>query len=226
MLMASVLAGLISAWWLFPLGLVFWMIMVTMVARDPALRLNFETGRRSSLARRFQPYFDRVERARVSVFNSLAHAPAEVRRAMQPVQKEMEALVDRTYGLCHRMTSLDNYRMVAESQSNLEGDLRRIEEAIEQAQDPLVRKEYQESRRTLQARLADQRAIVGQMDRVEAQLLSVATEMDRIVADVLRLQAVGGQEARRRPAQLVRRLRAQQAELTRFEQEALRHHPA
>jgi hypothetical protein len=122
------------------------------------------------------------------------------------------------------MTGLDNYRLVAESQSNLQTDLLRIEEAIKLAQDPLVRQEYEESRRTLQARLADQRAIVGQLHRVEAQLLSLATEMDRIVADVLRLQAVGRQEARRQPPQLVKRLRKEQAELARFEQEALQRH--
>jgi len=43
------------------------------------------------------------------------------------------------------------------------------------------------------------------------------------VADVLRLQAVGGEEAERRASQLVRRLRQEQSELARFEQEALQH---
>jgi hypothetical protein len=90
MLMTSAVAGLISAWWLFPVGLLFWLIMVVMVARDPALKLNVEKGRRTSLAQRFQRYFDRIERAQVSVFNGLSHASPEVKRAMQPVQNEME----------------------------------------------------------------------------------------------------------------------------------------
>jgi hypothetical protein len=197
--------------------------MVIAVARDPALKLNVDRGRRASLARRFQVYFDRIERAQVSVFNSLANGSPDVRRAMQPVQSELEALVKRTYALCQGMTNLDNYRLVTESQSNLQDDLDRVEEAISQAQDERVRRQYEESRRSLQARLADQQAIAGQLDRVEAQLLSLANDLDRVVADVLRVQALGGQEARRQSSQLVQRLRQEQAELGRLEQEAPQH---
>jgi len=223
-LAAASVAGLISAWWMFPLGLLFWLIMVLVVARDPALKINIDRGRRTSLARRFQRYFERIERAQVSVFNRLSRAPTPVRRAMQPVQEEIANLVDRTYALCQRMTDLDNYRLVAESQRNLQNDLLRINEAIDQTQDPLARQEYEESRRTLQARLADQRDIAGQLHRVEAQLVNLATEMDRIVADVLRVQAVAGPEARQEPAQLVQRLRQEQAELAKFEQETFQQH--
>lgn len=225
MLAAAVVAGLISAWWMFPLGLFLWLVMVVVVSRDPALRLNVDKDRRDRLAQRFQDYFSRIERAQVGVFNSLSNAPSPVRRAMQPVQEELETLVDRTYAFCQRMTNLDNYRMVAESQRNLDQDLKRVEEALSRAQDPIIRQEYQESKKTLEARLGDRLALVRQLDRVEAQLLGLANETDRIVADVLRLQAVGGEEAQRQASQLVRRLRQEQSELARFEQEALRQQP-
>ena len=223
MLAAAVVAGLISAWWMFPLGLFLWLVMVIVVSRDPALRLNVDKDRRDTLAQRFQEYFSRIERAQVSVFNSLSNAPAPVRRAMQPVQDELGRLVDRTYAFCQRMTNLDNYRMVAESQRNLDQDLKRVEEALSRTQDPIIRQEYEESKRALEARLGDRLALIRQLDRVEAQLLGLANETDRIVADVLRLQAVGGKEAERRASQLVRRLRQEQSELARFEQEALQH---
>jgi hypothetical protein len=223
MLAAAVVAGLISAWWMFPLGLFLWLVMVIVVSRDPALRLNVDKDRRDTLAQRFQEYFSRIERAQVSVFNSLSNAPAPVRRAMQPVQDELGRLVDRTYAFCQRMTNLDNYRMVAESQRNLDQDLKRVEETLSRTQDPIIRQEYEESKRALEARLGDRLALIRQLDRVEAQLLGLANETDRIVADVLRLQAVGGKEAERRASQLVRRLRQEQSELARFEQEALQH---
>lgn len=220
MLLAAAMAGLISAWWMFPLGLVFWLIMVVMVALDPALRINVRREQRAPLARRFERYFDRIERAQINVFNSLHNAPSDLRRAMQPVLDEMDLLVNRTHALCLRMTNLDNYRLVSESQSNLQNDLRRVQEALAQTQDPLARRQYEESERALQARLADQQAIAGQLDRVEAHLLGLANEMDGVVADALRLQALGVQVARQQAAQLVHRLRQAQAELARFEQEA------
>jgi hypothetical protein len=225
MLAAAVVAGLISAWWMFPLGLVLWLAMVIVVSRDPALRINVDKDRRDTLAQRFRDYFSRIERSQVSVFNSLSNAPAPVRRAMQPVQDELETLVDRTYAFCQRMTNLDNYRMVAESQRNLDQDLKRVEEALSRTQDPIIRQEYEESKKSLEARLGDRLSLVRQLDRVEAQLLGLANEMDRTVAEVLRLQAVGGKEAERQASHLVRRLRQEQSELARFEQEALRQQP-
>ena len=38
MLALTVAAGLCSAWWLAPIGFIFWLGMVFMVARDPGLR--------------------------------------------------------------------------------------------------------------------------------------------------------------------------------------------
>lgn len=213
MLAASLFAGLVAAWWLFPLGMLFWLVMVVMVARDPALKLNIDRRRRAPLARRFQSYFDRIERAQVVVFNSLSSAPAEVRRVMQPVQSEMETLVNHTYALCQRVTNLDNYRLVTESQSTLENDLQRIDEAIAQAQDLLVQQEYEESRRSLQMRLTDREAVSGQLDRVEAQLLSLANEMDGVVTQAMRLQALGPEGAARHVPALVRQLRERSIDL-------------
>jgi len=37
-LVLAVAAGLFSAWWLFPVGLMVWGIMVVVHANDPALR--------------------------------------------------------------------------------------------------------------------------------------------------------------------------------------------
>ncbi len=68
----SVFAGLVSAWWLFPAGLLIWLIMVVTITRDPALRINHEMQSRTPLAQRFQVYFNRVERAQIGVFNSLS----------------------------------------------------------------------------------------------------------------------------------------------------------
>jgi hypothetical protein len=224
MLGASIFAGLVSAWWMFPLGLLIWLIMVIIVARDPAIKLNLSRGKRTALSQRFQPYFDRIERSQFSIFNSLSNAPLKVRNAMQPVVDEMDNLVNATYDLCQRMTTLDNYRRVAELRSNLSSELKQIEKIIAQTQDPLVRQDYEETRRTLQARLDDQKALRTLMERVEAQLTNQANEVDRVVADVIRLQAMGEKETRQQIGELVVRLRSEQVELTRFEQEALKQH--
>jgi chromosome segregation ATPase len=222
MLALSVAAGLIAAWWLFPLGLLFWLVMVIAVARDPSLRISHQLQQREPLAQRFQRYFDRIERSQVGVFNSLASAPARTRRALQPVQAEVNMLVDRAYALCKRMTGLENYRVVSQSRADMQLDLQQIEAKIQQADDALVKREYEESRQALQERLAKLDAVSKQLERVEAQLMSLTNEMDAIVTEVIRLQAVGPEDATRSVPALVKKIREEAEQLRQFEKEAMR----
>jgi chromosome segregation ATPase len=218
----AVFAGLVSAWWLFPVGVLFWFVMVVAVSRDPSLRINHEMQSRDPLAQRFQHYFDRIERSQVGVFNSLASAPARTRRTLQPVRAEIDALTMQAYALCQRMTALENYRVVSQSQSDLEADLRQLEARIETTDDPLVKREYQDSRRSLQERVAKLQAVSTQLDRVEAQLVSLSNELDGVVTQVIRLQAMGPQDAARYVPELVEKLGQEATQLKEFEREAMR----
>jgi hypothetical protein len=215
------MAGLVAAWWLFPLGLLLWLSMVISVSRDPSLQISHRMQSREPIAQRFQAYFDRVERAQVSVFNSLSSAPARTRRVLQPIQTELEHMTAQTYSLCRRITALENYRLVSESTSNLQQDLQHMNDTIASASDPLVKQEYEESRQAIIERLAKLRIVASDLDRVEAQLLSVANEMDGVVTEVVRLQAIGADAAQQHVPVLVDRLRQQAAQLSDFGRKAV-----
>jgi hypothetical protein len=217
----AVFSGLVAAWWLFPIGLLLWLIMAVVVSRDPSLRISHEMQSREPIAQRFQRYFDRIERAQVSVFNSLSSAPGRTRKALQPVQDELEALTTEAYRLCRRMTALENYRLVTDSTANLAADLKRIDEAIDQARDALVKQEYEDSRRAMLERIAKLQLVASDLDRVEAQLLSLTNEMDGIVAEVIRLQASGPVEAERGVPALVAQIRALSVDLESSGQEVV-----
>jgi chromosome segregation ATPase len=221
MLGLSVFAGLVSAWWLFPIGLLFWLIMVITVSRDPSLRISHEMQKREPLAQRFQKYFDRIERSQVGVFNSMSSAPARTRRALQPVQAEIDTLAMQVYALCHRMTVLENYRVVSQSQADLEDDLRQLDERIEAATDPVTKREYEESRNSLRGRIDKLKLVSTQLDRVEAQLMSLSSELDGVVTEVVRLQAMGSEAAAGFVPDLVNRLRQESTQLKEFEREAV-----
>ena len=214
-------AALVAAWWLLPLGLVLWLVMVVTVARDPSLRISHRMQSRAPLAPRFQRYFDRIERAQVSIFNSLASAPRHIRQTLQPVQGELDALTARVYTLCQRMTALENYRLVTESTSSLQSDLEQVDDAITNAGDPLLKQEYEETRRVLLERVAKLRLVSNELDRVEAQLLGLANEMDSLVTEVIRVQATGSDEAARKVPVLVEKVREQSLDLDEFEREAM-----
>jgi hypothetical protein len=64
-LIASVFAGLLAAWWLFPVGLVVWLFIFLRILLDPSLRLNQVVSGRVELAQRFQVPFGRVQKINV-----------------------------------------------------------------------------------------------------------------------------------------------------------------
>lgn len=218
--MLSVFAGLVSAWWLFPIGILFWLIMVITVSRNRALRFNHEMQQREPLAQRFQRYFDRIERSQLGIFNTLSSAPARTQRVLQPVQDAVSTLTSEAYALCQRMTSLENYRAVSQSQTDLNGDLAHIDAVIARTADDLVRREYEESRQALQERIAKLTEVSNQLDRVEAQLMSLANDMDGITTEIVRLQAAGPESAQAYVPNLVARMRKESEELRAFEQQA------
>jgi chromosome segregation ATPase len=217
----AIFAGLVSAWWLFPIGLLVWVLMVVTVSRDRALRFNHQMQQRSPLAQRFQRYFDRIERAQVGIFNTLSAAPSDTQRSLQPVQQEVDTLTSEAYELCQRMTSLENYRMVAQSQPDLNADLVHIDTLMEQTDDPQVLQDYEESRQALRDRLAKLKDVSIQLDRVEAQLMSLANEMDGVVTEVVRLQAAGPERAAAEVPTITKRLRDETEQLRTFEQHAV-----
>ncbi len=222
MLGLSIFAGLVSAWWLFPIGLLFWAVMVFAVSRDPSLRISHEMQKREPLAQRFQKHFDRIERSQVGVFNSLSSAPARTRRTLQPIQAEIDGLTMKVYALCQRMTMLENFRIVSQSQADLEMDVQQLDVKIEEAEDAMVKREYEDSRRSLQERISKLAAVSTQLDRVEAQLVSLSNELDGIVTQLVRLQALGPKDAAKYVPELVSKLREEAAQLEAFEREAIR----
>lgn len=225
MLGVAAFAGLVAAWWLFPLGLLFWGIMVFNVARDQALQLNYKMQKRAPLAQRFQRYFDRIQRAQVNIYNALATASPSVQRNLRPVRSEVDTLINEAYTLCERMTTLENYRLISQSRTDIASDLQYIENAHARTEEPNVRREYEESRQALEERLAKLQTISTQLERVEAQLLALANDMDSVTAEVIRVQAAGASSAAVYAPELARRLRRQIVQLQAFQQDATRLEP-
>lgn len=214
-----IFAGLISAWWLFPIGVLLWGLMVWQVAHEPALKINHQLQSRKPLPQRFEPTFTRLEKAQLTVFNSLASAPKATRQAFQPVQAAMERLVEAAYGLCERMTALENYRLITQAKIDLKAELRQIDERLAATQDPFIQREYQTSRRTLEERLAKFEAVTRQLERLDAQLLRLANALDTVVTEVIHLQAQRPATPENEVARLVQKLRAHQSTLETFERE-------
>ena len=219
-LILAVIFGLCAAWWLFPVGLIVWGVMFTKVYRDPALRLDQTIQSRTPLVQRFQKPFDRIQRGQISLFNNLHYAKPEARQSLQPLQNAINSLTDQAYNLCLRMTALQNYYLVRKNNRDFEGESFVLKVKIDNATDEKTRKDYEESRRVLEEQANNFREISVLLDRVEAQLSSVSSTIDMVLADAIRLQSLPAEEIEKGIPRLLQTIQAQSEELSEFEKEA------
>ncbi|MEK7311126.1 MAG: hypothetical protein AAB382_04070 [Chloroflexota bacterium] len=212
-------AGLCAAWWLFPIGLVVWGVMVYSLATDPTLRRMQMMQARAPVAQRFQSLFDRIERAQASIYNTISDSHRNIQPMLEPIRDEVDALVERTYQLCSKMTVLENYRSVQAFSGSLQAETVRIDTQLASATDPTVKREYEESRRDVQKRIDALNAIGLHSDRVEAHLSSTAAALAGVQAELVRLHALGPQLASQLVPHQLRTVRDLSTQLAQFEQE-------
>ena len=196
MLAAAIGAGLLAAWWLFPLGILLWIVMMLVIARDPSLRINQAIQDRAPLAQRFQPGFDQLEKTHVRIYNTINSFDPASRRAFQPIAEAVEQLTDEAYRLCQRMTPLQNYQAVSGSGDNAQAQLNQFAYQIQSATDPVVRKEYEDARDALMAKIRQAGSVGSQLSRVDAQLASLNSELDSLLSEIVRLQSLGPAQAK------------------------------
>jgi hypothetical protein len=215
-------SGLCSWWGLFPIGLVVWVIMFTVVYRDPTIRLRHKMLQRTALAKRFQDSFDRVERSQVALFNAIATAKPNIRRILQPVQDNAGQLVDQTYHLCVRMTALENHRLVTQANQKQDDDRTQLEQKIAATADPMIKNEYGEALQSLNTRSSNLQNIIVLLDRTEAQLSSMASALDELLTDVIRIQILDASAIRSELPGLLGKVKSQADQLKEFEEQAAR----
>jgi len=218
MLALSIVAGLCSAWWLFPAGLVIWIIMFVLAAQDPELRLAQLMEARAPLAQRFQPYFNRIENSQAAIYRSLAGASPRNQSVLGPLQPKVEALVEQVYQLCLRMTESENQRVVEQANADTQKDLVKINELVSGTNDPVAKREYEQSRQALEKRLADLQGVATQLDRFEAKLTNVKQTMERVQTEIIRLQTLDPKTMAQPMAALLQTLQKEAEDLRTFEQ--------
>ena len=219
MLALTAAAGLCSAWWLAPVGFVFWLIMVTIVARDPGLKINFTRQSREPLAQRFQTRFDRLDRARASIFNSLQGVSPAFRRNIQPVQDTLEELVEHAYQLCLNLTAMDNNFNIQKISNNFDDDIETMQKNIASASSDNDKKEFEETLKSLQARKTQLKSVGTLLSRFEAQLTGTNNAVDSVVTSIASLKGRDAKQIEGKIPPLLQVLQTEQEELKQFDAE-------
>lgn len=220
MLALTVAAGLCSAWWLAPIGLAFWLVMVLVIARDPRVQITFTRQARQPLAQRYQTRFDRLDRARISIFNTLERINnSSLRKSIEPVQSTLDDLVEHAYGLSLQMTALDNNFAIQRISNNFDDDIAKMQKGIKDAVIDSDRKEFDQTLESLKSRQAQLKNVSTLLSRFEAQLTGTNNAVDSVVTGVVGLQGRGVKQVETKIAQLLQIIQIEQDELNQFDAE-------
>jgi hypothetical protein len=210
-------AGLCSAWWLAPIGFVLWLIMVVIIARDPSVQITFTRQSRQPLAQRFENRFDKLDRARISIFNALQRANnPQYRRSIEPIQVALDDLVEHAYQLCLQLTALDNNFAIQQISSNFDDDIASLQRSIEKTDNPVERKEYEQTIESLKARQTQLKNTNAVLSRFEAQLTGTNNAIDSVVTGVVSLQGRSPENIQNKIPALLKIIETEQAELNQF----------
>jgi hypothetical protein len=217
MLALAFTAGMCAAWWLFPIGLLLWVIMVVMVARNPTLQIRHDIISRAPLTQRYQEQYKDIERVQVRIYNLLTSSHSSTQREFRSVLSAVNELVDNSYLLCQRMGGLENYRLVSQKKTvEIEEELIDLDEKIARATDPYVQNEYEESRAALERRVAKVNQINLQLDRADAQLTGVRDTLDNVHTEILRIQALGKKTIKEERTELINTIQSQTEQIKNF----------
>ena len=218
MLALTAAAGLCAAWWLAPIGLVFWLIMVFTIARDPGLKMTFTRQNRQPLAQRFQTRFDRLDRARFSIFNAMAQSPSPaLQKIVEPVQAALDEMVEHAYQLCLRLTAMDNNYSVQLVSSNFDDEIAKMQKEIETASDEPSRNDLKTALASIQGRQAQLKAVGALLARYETQLTGTSSAIDGLVTSVVSLQGRDPKLVAEKIPALLQVIQTEQNELNKFD---------
>jgi hypothetical protein len=217
----SVIAGMVSAWWLFPIGLVLWGIMVATIANDKSLRINYNMqARTATLSSRFQGGYSKVVRSQMRIFNSVLRSNGRTRRALEPVQNEVETLVEHVYAVCQQMMAVENYLTVAQGNTDFEGERALLVLSLGNVTDPGVKHEKEEAIKALDGRIQEVKGMAGLLNRAEGQVANQASALDGVLAEIMSLQ-VRSDEIEKEVPNLVQKIRQQVEQLQDIENEKI-----
>ena len=218
-LVLAAAAGACAAWWLFPIGVVFWLLMVIITICDPRLAMILLPKSRKPLAQRFQNQFNRIEQARISVFNSLGTVKAPVRKILAPAQRKLDVLVNQAYQVFQQMSAIENNRLVNQMNTRSDTSLAQTEQKIAAATDPNVKRDLEEARKALEKRQAQLSSLSAVLDRADAQFAGLSTDVDGIVTRFISLQTVQAEQAKQELPKLMEMIQNEIVQLEKFAQD-------
>lgn len=185
----ALIAGLLVALWLLPVGVVAYIALVVLSLRDvvaapdpPRRTVTAPTGTV------FQTQLDAILRAQTQIGESVVATEGPLRPALERVTAQVTGIVEEAYALAAKGQTIAVY-LHSINLGDLNGQLAHVEAQVSGASDPQLRQQYEETRAAVADRLRNAQALGTYRERIAAQLETIGANLDNVLAETVRLRA-------------------------------------
>jgi DNA repair exonuclease SbcCD ATPase subunit len=216
-LVVAIVAGLVVAIWLLPLGLLAYALIVFLSARDPELLALSQRAPRPRLSSpTFRAQLDAIERTQQEIGRSAGQADGALERLLLPINDQARELVEQAYTLCDKGQIIERY-LTTTNQRALQDQINGIDQRLATTQDDYTKQQLQETRQALVERQRNARDLETYIGRILAQLQNISASLDNVLAETVRLRTADVVSADTATNQVAQRLSDLKSDMDTFQ---------
>lgn len=216
-LLAALLGGTFVTFWLLPLGVIVYALMVVLGANDSALRFEAATPPRPRLTSpTFRAQIEAIERTAEEIGRSVAQAPGALGRLLAKVNDQARDLTQEAYALGDKGQIIETY-MTSVNQSAIQKQIEALDIRLRSTQDTYTRDQLNETRQALVERQTNARDLDTYIGRINAQLQNIAANLDNVLAETVRLRTADAVSADAATSQVAQRLSDLKSDMDAFQ---------
>lgn len=216
-LLFALLGGVLVYWWLLPVGLLAYGLMVFLGGRDPATAAASQQAPRPRISSgAFRPQVEAIERTQAEIQRSVDQAPGPIARLLARVTEETRELVGQAYTLGDKGQTIEGY-LARVNMADLQKRINTTDRQIGATADAYTLQQLQETRAALaekQRHAADLTTYVG---RIQAQLQNIHASLENILAETVRLRTADAVSADSLTNQVAQRLSDLKSDMDSFQ---------
>lgn len=215
----AIVTGLTVAWWLLPLGVLVYLVMVVLASRDPALAT---TARRATTHTRltsktFRAIIDEIDRSQRDIERSIGQARGPLANILQPIANNSRDLVDQAHVLAGKGQIIEQY-LAQINYHQIQDEINKLDARMNQTSDPYTQQQLQQTRQALVSRQSNARDMETFIGRIMAQLQNIDANLDNILSETVRLRTTDAVSATSTSNQVAENLQHLNADMSAFRQ--------
>lgn len=216
-LVAAIAGGLLVFWWLFPLGLFAYGLIVFLGGHDPQLAAASQRTPRPRLSSpTFRAQLGAIERTQEQIGRSVAEAEGPLAALLARIDAQTADLVEQAYELCERGQVIEGY-LARVNQSELQQRIAATDQQLAATADPYTRQQLEETRAALAEKQRNAGELTTYVGRIQAQLQNIHANLENVLAETVRLRTADALAADSATTQVAQRLADLKSDMDTFQ---------